>query len=191
MYNPFAVYEADPAGVSFEALEKGERIILLLRAHPITLIPATVTTAFLIFMPSLVPLALSILNLNIFDTLASRQLFLITFFWYLFTFGYAFYKFVIWYFNVYLLTNERIIDIDFKGISHKETSYAHLSQVQDVNPKVIGFFGTIFHFGNVYIQTAAQKPEFEFHAVEKPTEVSREILDQVNKERAEKPGEIA
>lgn len=189
--NPFAVFATDPSGVSFQSLEKGERIVLLLRAHPITLVPTLMTIIFFIFLPSLLPLVLAILDINIFDSLGGGQVFLMAVFWYLFAFGYAFYKFIIWYFNVYLLTNERIIDIDFRGILHKETSYAHLSQVQDVNPKIIGFFGTIFHFGNVYIQTAAQIPEFEFHAVEKPAEVSKEILIQVNKERAEAPGEVS
>lgn len=191
MTNPFSVFAPEPSGVTFESLEKGERIVLLLRAHPVTLVPATITALFFIFVPSLVPSILSLLDINIFGTLNSRQIFLITFFWYLVTFGFAFYKFIIWYFNVYLLTNERIVDIDFRGILHKETSYAHLSQIQDVNPKVVGFFGTIFHFGNVYIQTAAESPEFEFHAVEKPTQVAREILSQVTKEQKEAPGEIA
>ena len=63
--------------------------------------------------------------------------------------------------------------------------------MQDVTPKVIGFFGTFFHFGNVFLQTAASKPEFEFHHVEKPDEVAQAILDQVRKEEAEVPGEIA
>src|SRR3989338_311802 len=177
--------------VSLTSLEKGERIILLLRAHPITLIPQAVVTLFFIFIPTIVPSVLSLLDINILDSFTPRQILLIVIFWYLVIFGFAFLRFVIWYFNIYLLTNERIIDIDFRGILHKETAYAHLNQVQDVNPKIIGFFGTIFHFGNVYIQTAAESPEFEFHAVEKPNEVAHEILSQANKEQTEKPGEIA
>lgn len=88
------------------------------------------------------------------------------------------------------MTNERIIDFDFRGILHKETAYANLGQIQDVSPKVIGFFGTFFHFGNIFIQTAAAKNEFEFHAVERPDDVARAILEQVRLEEGEKPGEI-
>ena len=89
------------------------------------------------------------------------------------------------------MTNERIVDFDFRGILHKETSYANLNQVQDVSPKVIGFFGTFFHYGNIFVQTAAAKPEFEFHHVARPDNVAKEILEQVRLEAGEPPGVIA
>ncbi|OGD83710.1 hypothetical protein A2165_00485 [Candidatus Curtissbacteria bacterium RBG_13_40_7] len=189
--NPFAMVAAQPLGINFEAQEHGEKIILLLRAHVVTLIPSVFIIVLLVFMPTLVPSILAFLRIDIGDILASRQQLLIGIFWYLFTFGYAFYKFLFWYFNVYILTNERVVDIDFKGLLHKETSYAKLNQIQDVSPKIIGFFGTFFHYGNVYVQTAAEKPEFEFHNVARPDMVAQEILEQVRKEEGEAPGVIA
>jgi len=189
--NPFAVFAPQPLGVAFETQEKGEEIILLLRAHPVTLVPSVFVVIILIFLPGLILPVLDFLNIDISLTLAPGQLFWLTIFWYLFTFGYAFYKFIFWYFNVYLLTNERIVDFDFKGLLHKETSYAQLGQIQDVSPKTIGFFGTFFHYGNVYVQTAAERPEFIFENVEKPDIVAEKIMEQVRKEEAEKPGEIA
>src|SRR4030042_4189444 len=166
--NPLAVFAPQPVGVSFESQEKGEKIILLLRAHLITLTGAILEIIFFLVMPLVIVPLLGTIGINIFWELPARQVFWLFVVWYLFTFGFAFYKFIFWYFNVYLVTNERIIDYDFKGILHKETSYANLNQIQDVTPKVVGFAGTFFHFGNVYVQTAAAKPEFEFHAVEKP-----------------------
>lgn len=189
--NPFAMFAPQPVGVSFDNQEKGEKIILLLRAHIITLVPRIFVTIFLIFLPFLVEAFLGFLSMDIGDVLESRQVFLIIFFWYLFVFGNSFLGFIKWYFNIYILTNERIVDIDFKGILHKETAYAKLNQIQDVSPKVIGFFGTFFHFGNIYIQTAAAKAEFEFHNVERPDIVAQAILEEVRKEEAEAPGVIA
>lgn len=189
--NPLAMFAPLPVGVSFETQQEGEKIILLLRAHIITLVPAIVEIVFLILFPIIVVPFLGTLGVDIFTALAARRVFWLFVFWYLFTFGFAFYKFIFWYFNVYLITNERIVDFDFKGILHKETAYANLNQIQDVTPKVVGFFGTFFHFGDVFIQTAAAKNEFEFHAVEKPDTVAHEILEQVRHEEAEAPGEIA
>jgi len=188
--NPLAMFAPQPVGVSFESQEKGEKIIVLLRAHVITLIPALIQIALLASLIIFVPL-FGVLGLNILEVLEPKQVFWVYIAWYLFTFGFAFYKFIFWYFNVYLLTNERIIDFDFKGILHKETAFANLNQIQDVTPKVVGFFGTVFHYGDVFIQTAAAKPEFEFHAVEKPDLLAREILEQVRHEETEAPGEIA
>lgn len=189
--NPLAMFAQNPYGVSFENQEAGEKIILLLRAHIVTLIPAILQITFLAILPIFIAPALSFIRIDVLVALAGRQIFWLTLCWYLFVFGFAFNKFIFWYFNIYLVTNERIVDFDFKGILHKETAYANLNQIQDVAPKIIGFFGTFFHFGNVYVQTAAAKAEFEFHAVERPDDVARTILDQVRKEEAEKPGEIA
>ncbi|OGD89094.1 hypothetical protein A3D04_05055 [Candidatus Curtissbacteria bacterium RIFCSPHIGHO2_02_FULL_40_16b] len=188
--NPLAMFAPQPAGVSFEAQHKGEKIIILLRAHIVTLIPAILEIAFLAILPFLAA-TLNFVGVNPFSALGASQIFWVLLVWYIFVFGFTFYKFIFWYFNVYLLTNERIIDFDFKGITHKETAYANLNQVQDVTPKVVGFFHTYFNFGDVFIQTAAARNEFDFHAVEKPDMVAKEILEQVRHEESEKPGEVS
>ena len=188
--NPLAMFAPHPVGVTFEGQESGEKIILLLRAHLIILVPAVLTIIFLLLVPLLVPSLLGLLGVDLSDSLTVGQTFLLIFFWYLFVFGFTLYKFIFWYFNVYLLTNERIIDFDFRGLLHKETSYAKLNQIQDISPKMIGFFGTFFHFGNIFIQTAAARPEFEFHYVPRPNEVAQEILEQVRLEEGEAPGVV-
>ena len=187
--NPFAMFAPQPVGVSFESQQEGEKIIILLRAHLATLVPVIIEIVFLLLMPVFTAI-LGALGVEVFGSLATRQLFWVHVIWYLFVFGFIFYKFIFWYFNVYLLTNERVVDFDFKGITHKETAYANLNQIQDVTPKVIGVFSTMFNYGNVYIQTAAAKNEFEFRAVEKPDMLAREILEQVRLEEMEAPGEI-
>lgn len=189
--NPFAMYAVWPVGVTFEDQEKGEKIILLLRAHIVTLIPAFIQIIILSILPFFILPVLAFLRIDIAQSLSAGQVFWLTVIWYLFVFGFTFYKFIFWYFNVYLLTNERIVDFDFRGILHKETAYANLNQIQDVSPKIIGFFGTFFHFGNVFIQTAAAKNEFEFLNVARPDSVAKEILEQVRLEEGEKPGDIA
>src|SRR3989344_5412839 len=174
--NPFAMFAPQPVGVHFENQESGEKIILLLRAHIVTLVPSVLLILLFIFLPFLAPSFLGIFRLQALSVFDPRQLILI---------------FIFWYLNVYLITNERVIDIDFRGILHKETSYAKLNQIQDISPKIIGFFGTFFHYGNIYIQTAAERPEFEFHNVENPNMVAQEIHEQVRKEESEPPGVIA
>lgn len=188
--NPLAMFAPWPVGVTFEGQEHGEKIILLLRAHIITLVPTLIVIIALALIALLVPPLFSLIGVDLEDSLSLGQTTLVTFFWYLFVFGFAFYRFIFWYFNVYLITNERIVDFDFRGLLHKETSYAKLNQIQDVSPKMIGFFGTFFHYGNIFIQTAASRPEFEFHHVSRPNEVAHEILEQVRKEEGEAPGAI-
>lgn len=179
------------APIHFQSQEKGEKILLILRAHLVTLLPSALLVAVLFLAPIFAGAVLTAFKINLWAYLLPRQMFLIGVFWYLFTFGFAFYRFIAWYFNVYILTNERIVDIDFKGVLHREVSYANLSQIQDVSPKTIGFFGTVFHFGNVFVQTASERPEFEFHHIAGPEAVADRILEEVRHEEKEAPGEIA
>ena len=152
--NPFSTFALSPMGISFDSQEAGEEIILLLRAHSITLLPAAVFILFLLSMPVILFNILGFFSLSPIFLLTPIQLLLILIFWYLLVFAYAIYRFIFWYFNVYILTNERIIDFDFRGILHKQTAFAKLNQVQDVTPKMVGFFSTFFNFGDIYIQTA-------------------------------------
>ena len=187
--NPLAMISLSPSGVTFSGEEKGEEIILMLRAHIVTLVPPAALVVFLIFAPTVLGVLMQILGINLFASLGSVQTLLLGVLWYFFVFGYAFYKFIFWYFNIYVLTNERVVDFDFKGVLHIETSYANLNQIQDVTPKRIGFFSTFFSFGSVFIQTAAEKSEFDFIHVPQPNMVARAILNEIRKEQGEKPGE--
>ncbi len=189
MGNPFASFSFDPVGITFENQEEGEKIVLFLRAHIITLVPGAFLIIFLIFLPILAVFILNILNADL-GFLTATQVFLIDLFWYLLIFAYAFYRFILWYFNVYVLTNERIVDFDFKGLLNKEISYTTLIHIEDIEPKTVGFFGTFFNYGNVFIQTAAERPEFVFEKVPRPDAVAEAIMEQVRKEESEPPGKV-
>ncbi len=188
--NPLAVYAELPQGVTFETQEEGEKIILLLRAHLVTLVPVILFTIFLVIVPFFVSPVLLLLRVDIANTFSGVQLLLLIVFWYLLVFGFAFYRFLFWYFNVYLLTNERIVDFDFKGILSKQISYTILRNIEDVTPKTIGFFGTFFNYGDVLIQTAGEAREFDFEKVPRPNDVAELILIEVRKEEQEAPGEV-
>lgn len=188
--NPFSTFAINPAGVSFESEELGEKIVLLLRPSLVTLVPPILVSLLLIAIPFLVGAFLRLLNVTHTDFLTTQQAFLLVVFWYLFVFGYIFFQFLLWYFNVYLLTNERIIDFDFKGLLSRQISFAKLSEIEDVEPKTIGFFGTFFNYGDVFVQTAGARPEFEFEKVPNPDEVAEEIMEQMRKEEGESPGAV-
>ena len=102
--NPFAVFAPQPIGVTFENQERGEKIILMLRAHIATLTSAFFIVGLLALLPLLLPAIFGVLNIDPGNFLGGVQMFWILVFWYLFTFGVGFYRFVFWYFNVYLVT---------------------------------------------------------------------------------------
>jgi cell division protein FtsL len=94
-------------------------------------------------------------------------------FWYLITFAFILESFLVWFFNASIVTNRRIVDIDFHNLIYKEVSDTEHDQIQDVTYKMGGAVRTIFNYGDVYVQTASEVPNFEFLAVPKPDEVAK------------------
>ena len=84
-------------------------------------------------------------------------------------------SFLSWFFNIYILTDERIVDIDFHNLIYKEVSDAKISNIQEVNHSVGGVVGTVFNFGDIKIQTAGAVPTFDFLNVANPARVVRII----------------
>jgi len=84
---------------------------------------------------------------------------------------------VMYYLNVQIVTNERIVDITQTSLLHHTISELHLSNLQDVTGEVKGLFPTLLNFGDVYLQTAGESKRFEFCMVPNPTAVEKLILD--------------
>lgn len=91
--------------------------------------------------------------------------------------GLLLYGFVNYYLDVYIVTNKRIVDIKQNGFLRREIAELHLHQVQDVEAKVEGFFHTLMHFGDIFIQTAGERENFVFEDVPSPYTLAKEIVE--------------
>ena len=96
-------------------------------------------------------------------------------FWYIATFGFILANFLRWFFNIYIVTNERIVDIDFYYLLFKRFSQAELEKIQDISYSTGGIFATVFNYGEVMIETAGEAPNLEFVAVPRPDRVVETI----------------
>ncbi len=174
--NLFTSFAEWPPNLRFENQEKNETVILFLRQHLITLVPMVILGVVFIFAPTvLFPLFLKMLSTTI--KIPVGYIIVGTFFWYIAAFGMLLAKFLHWFFNIFIVTNERIIDIDFINLLYKDVAEAQLSRVQDISYNQKGIFGTMFNYGNVVIQTAGELPNFSFEIVPKPSEVVDIISD--------------
>jgi len=176
-HSSISAFCAFPTGVKFAGERSDEEIVLLMRAHVVTNVPWLAITLGLILAPViLLPLLSSIGVLPDFSGGLATVLFL---FWYLGALTYAFLNFLSWYFNAYIVTNKRLVDIDWYSIVHKEVSYADLDKVQDITPIQVGVIAGLFDFGTVNVQTAGTVPYIEFDNVPHPTLVVRKIQELV------------
>ena len=91
--------------------------------------------------------------------------------WYVMSVIYTLERFITWYFNVYIVTDRRLIDIDFKPLFYKNVSEATYSNLEDTSFSMHNIFQTIFNYGDVLMQTAAEKTQFEFIDIPNPAKV--------------------
>jgi uncharacterized membrane protein (DUF373 family) len=84
---------------------------------------------------------------------------------------------VLYYLNVFIITNIRIVDVDQIGLFSHVISELHIDKIEDVTSETNGLFGTIFDYGNVFVQTAGAVERFEFDNVPNPAAVEKLILD--------------
>lgn len=180
----FSAYMFMPEGVHFATQNPGETIILLLRKHFITNVPWIITGLVLIITPIfLLPF---LIITNIIPANIDRDL--ITLFilvWYLFTAGYIYVEFLLWYFTVSIVTDERIVDIDFLTILNKKYAETRISKVEDVTERKGGFIASLFDYGDVIVQTAAKEQVFEFTAAPHAERVVRIISQLLGQEEEE------
>jgi hypothetical protein len=105
-----------------------------------------------------------------------------------------------YYLSLQIVTTDRILDIDQKGLFLREVNELPIENIEDVTYKQNGFWGTIFNFGNVIVQTAGSAPGtngenpdepkegingFVFNNVPFPSEISNTISQLRHKNKEE------
>ena len=175
----FPAYVENPLNCRFEGQDADEKILLLLRAHPITNLKWIIPSFVLFFAPFFVPGILSAIDLAINLPETYGVVFLIIN--YLLILTLVFEGFLHWYFNVYIVTQKNIIDVDFHSILFKNIDVAPLRNIEDTSSSMGGILSSIFHYGDVFIQTAGNTKNIDLHSVSRPHHVADFILDEAHK----------
>jgi len=84
------------------------------------------------------------------------------------------YLFTDWRNDVYIITDDQIIDIDRRPFGMEEKRAAPIKNIQSIRYKRNGIFGLLFNFGTVYIRIGDE--EFTFGNVHKPAEVQEALF---------------
>ena len=122
---PLTAFAVNPQGLRFETQEEQEVVILFLRQHFIVNVPWMLIAIVLLIAPTFIfPKLFSVLSLNF--SLPPNYFLIGTMFWYLATFGFILASFIGWYFNIYIVTNERVVDIDFFYLLYKKNTVLYI-----------------------------------------------------------------
>ncbi|MDO4712892.1 MAG: PH domain-containing protein [Candidatus Saccharibacteria bacterium] len=87
------------------------------------------------------------------------------------------YHFLMWFYTYYIVTDQRIRQITQRGFFGKDVVELRLAKIQNISYNVPGFFGEVFHFGTVVIQTFVG--DLVIKNVEHPDEIYNKLQDAV------------
>lgn len=86
-----------------------------------------------------------------------------------------------WWNGMYILTTERLIDIDQRSLFHRVVGELPIENIQDAAYEVKGPLATMLNFGNVVVQTIGGATTITIETVEAPYSVQQAILEARNK----------
>ncbi|MBI2628309.1 MAG: PH domain-containing protein [Candidatus Niyogibacteria bacterium] len=156
-------------------LKPEEKIILSIHRHWLViagkmtviavmlLIAVIILTAAINYLPEYIVLAMFILTVYVLIILLVAFIFWVNF-----------------YLDMWIVTSERIIDIEQKKLFQRKISEFMLSRVQDVTVEIPNFLATVFKFGNITVQTAGAQ-SFIIKDIPYPEQVKNIILEYVKK----------
>ncbi|MEA3248863.1 MAG: PH domain-containing protein [Patescibacteria group bacterium] len=98
--------------------------------------------------------------------------------------------FMEWYWNAFVITTRRVIDIDQKGFFHRTVSEAPYEKVQDVSFSISGMAGTVLRYGTIVLQTAGAQINLELTRVRNPKEVHHLITETASALQSESNGGV-
>lgn len=82
---------------------------------------------------------------------------------------------IAWYYSVFIVTDQRFIQITQKGLFHRSVVDIGLNQIQMVNYEVAGVQETLLGFGTIMMQT--YMGELLIHDVHHPAHIQKKLLN--------------
>ncbi len=82
-----------------------------------------------------------------------------------------------WAYTVFVITDQRIIDIDQKGFFDRVVTETTFYEIDEVSYRVKGVCATIFRYGFVRLQLAGSAADIEFDKIKRPARIHALIND--------------
>lgn len=163
-------------------LEPDEHIVAEIRRHMFVFYSRIIGLVILVFLPlAFTSTVVEFLNTKVLDAGGGILFAFLYLLWFLVMWIIFFFQWTDYYLDVWVLTNERIFDIEQKGMFNRHISVFRLERVQDVTVKVDGLLATFLKFGNVHIHTAGEGNDFIIRDAADPLHVKKIIMEEHGK----------
>jgi len=161
----------------FDTQDADEKIILLLRRHPLIFLGPIFRLVFGFALLFTVRYIIRAFWPALAETSFYPPTALAGYFFSLLLILIFFIDWLDYYLDVWIVTDRRIVNIEQRRLFNRQVSEQRIFRVQDVTSESVGLIPTIFKFGNVYVQTAGARERFMFKQVPQPEKVKQIIID--------------
>lgn len=168
---------AEDPQLDFDGQRDGEELLFVFRRHIIAMRKG--------FYLLLIPFAVSSIPPLIWQT--NLELFLLPIAGLLIGLLLFSYHFIMWYFTIYIVTDQRLRQITQRGFFGKDVVELRLSKIQNISYNIPGFSGEIFGFGTIVIQTFVG--DLVINKVEHPDKIYNKLQDAVTAALANQQGD--
>ncbi len=151
--------------LAFEGQREGEELLFIFRRHIIAMRKG--------FYGLLIPFAISSIPPLIWQT--RLELFLLPIAGLVLGIIIFIYHYIMWYFTVYIVSNERLRQVTQNGFFGKDVVELRLSKIQNISYNIPGFSGEVFGYGTLVIQTFVG--DLVIHKVEHPDKIYNKLQD--------------
>jgi hypothetical protein len=166
-----------PENVSFATQNENEVVYMLLRRHIITNSGWIFNAVTLSLLPIILHNLLVLFGIDVFQFVSLKLITLGALVFYSIILTSVVKNFIDWYFNLYIITNERVIDYDFKSFVSNGVTEANFVGIEDVKETTVGFLPNLFDYGTIAMFTEGDHNPITFHDVPDPTLVRDKVSD--------------
>lgn len=151
-------------------LEEGEHIVAQVHKHWWFIFLRVVVVALLLLIPLLIWVGAQQLDLVVLVHAAPTAYIALGALWALVGWVMFWQFWTLYYMDMWIVTNKRLIDIDYIAFFNRNIAILRLDKIQDMTVVVDDFFGSVLGYGTIVVQTAASDKEFRVEQISHPEE---------------------
>jgi membrane protein YdbS with pleckstrin-like domain len=159
------------------SFEPGEQVIRIVHRHPFY----AIVTGIAFILIGLFPVIAYFIVVAVGSFVISSAIFYLLLlgygFWVMFTWIAFFVFWTDYFFDTWIITNKRIIDMEQKGLFVRDVATVRLEHIQDVRNVTTGIIQTFLDISTIHIQTAGARVEFIIRDAAHPDQIRHIILN--------------
>lgn len=161
-----------------------EQIKYSLRRHPITFLPTVLLLLVLISLPIALYFLFNALYPGILTADFTRTLLVLAgSIYYLSILLFFYTRFIEFYLDLWIITNDRLVDVEQHGLFARSISELDLFQIQDITSEIHGMFATFLNYGTLFIKTASDNTNIIAYDIHRPNIIREDLIRLAEEDR--------